>query len=305
VTAPLQTADAQAWIELCRYADKNDLDWSELSRMVNAILAMKGAQQPAEQPFITAIIDDRRAAYALDQSCTPAFLHWLDTMARREGVAANEAWNAGVAWAQGAQQAPDDPMDWPLPCDVTVGGGTMRKGVKLSTLVLRMKSLYKAATGFDADEVANRTTEERQALADAFMTKIATPLQAPALQPEPQTTGWPPSELMQDDHSGLSKALSNTPHARLNAREAAAQIRALTDDRDSWREQASARVADAVQFAAERDAALEHAAEVRAVVLEEAAQCIDKLALRNKIDSKAWTALRGNAAAIRAMKGAV
>jgi hypothetical protein len=125
---------------------------------------------------------------------------------------------------EGAQQAPDDPMDWPLPCDVTVGGGTMRKGVKLSTLVLRMKSLYKAATGFYADEVANRTTEERQALADAFMTKIATPLQAPPAQPEPQTTGWPPSELMQDDHSGLSKALSNTPHARLNAREAAAAI---------------------------------------------------------------------------------
>jgi hypothetical protein len=87
--------------------------------------------------------------------------------------------------------------------------------------------------------------------------------------------------------------------------EAAAHIQALTDDRDSWREQASARVADAVQFAAERDAALKHAAEVRAVVLEEAAQCIDKLALRHKIDSKAWTALRGNAAAIRAMKGAV
>jgi hypothetical protein len=61
----------------------------------------------------------------------------------------------------------------------------------------------------------------------------ATPLQAPPAQPEPQTTGWPPSELMQDDHSGLSKALSNTPHARLNAREAAAaisQLKPLTYD---------------------------------------------------------------------------
>jgi hypothetical protein len=58
------------------------------------------------------------------------------------------------------------------------------------------------------------------AVAGDFVSKIAPP---PA-QPEPQTTGWPLSELMQDDHSGLSKALSNTPHARLNAREAAAAI---------------------------------------------------------------------------------
>ena len=62
---------------------------------------------------------------------------------------------------------PGDPMDWPLPCDVTVGHGTMRKGVKLSTLVRRMKVLYKMATGLDADEVANRSPEERQAIFDA------------------------------------------------------------------------------------------------------------------------------------------
>ena len=62
---------------------------------------------------------------------------------------------------------PGDPMDWPLPCDITVGHGTMRKGVKLSTLVRRMKVLYKMATGLDADEVANRSPEERQAIFDA------------------------------------------------------------------------------------------------------------------------------------------
>jgi hypothetical protein len=69
--------------------------------------------------------------------------------------------------------------------------------------------------GIDGPEVA------RDLAASIF---AATPLQAPPAQPEPQTTGWPLSELMQDDHSGLSKALSNTPHARLNAREAAAAI---------------------------------------------------------------------------------
>jgi hypothetical protein len=78
--------------------------------------------------------------------------------------------------------------------------------------------------GIDGPEVA------RDLAASIF---AATPLQAPPAQPEPQTTGWPPSELMQDDHSGLSKALSNTPHARLNAREAAAaisQLKPLTYD---------------------------------------------------------------------------
>lgn len=44
-----------------------------------------------------------------------------------------------------APAAPEDPMDWPLPCDVTVGHGTIRKGCKLRTLVLRMQVLYNLA----------------------------------------------------------------------------------------------------------------------------------------------------------------
>lgn len=72
---------------------------------------------------------------------------------------------------------PVDPMDWPLPCDVTVGHGTMRKGVSLRTLVLRMKTLYEMATGNDADVVAKRTSEERQALAAKFLA-ITAPAQA-------------------------------------------------------------------------------------------------------------------------------
>ncbi len=51
-----------------------------------------------EPAFVTALIDGRRAAYNLDQSCTPEFFRWLDTMTPRSGVGANEAWNAGVAW---------------------------------------------------------------------------------------------------------------------------------------------------------------------------------------------------------------
>ena len=40
-----------------------------------------------------------------------------------------------------------DPMDTPLPCDVTVGHVTIRKGVALRILVTRMKVLYEMATG--------------------------------------------------------------------------------------------------------------------------------------------------------------
>lgn len=84
-----------------------------------------------------------------------------------------EQFNAIAATLEAAlvQPAPD-PMDWPLPCDVTVGHGTMRKGVSLRILVMRMKSLYEMATGNDADTVANRTPEERKALADKFLAAI-------------------------------------------------------------------------------------------------------------------------------------
>jgi len=72
-----------------------------------------------------------------------------------------------------AQAAPADPMAWPLPCDVTVGHVTMRQGVKLSTLVLRMKALYQMATGEDADVVAARTLEERSRMFATFQAQIA------------------------------------------------------------------------------------------------------------------------------------
>jgi hypothetical protein len=42
---------------------------------------------------------------------------------------------------------PADPMDTPLPCDVTVGHGTHRKGTRLGSLVARMKMLHEAAFG--------------------------------------------------------------------------------------------------------------------------------------------------------------
>lgn len=49
---------------------------------------------------------------------------------------------AALAAVPQAPAAPSDPMDWPLPCDVTVGHITIRKGCELRTLVLRMQVLY-------------------------------------------------------------------------------------------------------------------------------------------------------------------
>jgi hypothetical protein len=46
-----------------------------------------------------------------------------------------------------APEAPTDPMDTPLPCDVKVGGGTHRKGTSLRCLVARMQMLHRAAFG--------------------------------------------------------------------------------------------------------------------------------------------------------------
>lgn len=46
---------------------------------------------------------------------------------------------------------PAEPMDWPLPCDVKVGHGTIRKGCSLRTLVKRMQVLYDMATSHQHD----------------------------------------------------------------------------------------------------------------------------------------------------------
>ena len=103
--------------------------------------------------------------------------------------------------------APADPMDWPLPCDVTVGHGTMCKGVSLRTLVARMKVLYEMATGNNADEVANRTPETRAALADAFRAKIApTPQPAPAgATPQCPTCGTHEVAFVRECHNSACR----------------------------------------------------------------------------------------------------
>jgi len=42
-------------------------------------------------------------------------------------------------------QEPENPLDMPLPCDIKIGAGTIKKGCKLSVLVHRMNVLYQMA----------------------------------------------------------------------------------------------------------------------------------------------------------------
>lgn len=60
-----------------------------------------------------------------------------------------QAWTAAqcanFSSAPGTPEAPVDPLDTALPCDIKVGNGTIRKGCKLRTLVARMESLYRMA----------------------------------------------------------------------------------------------------------------------------------------------------------------
>lgn len=51
----------------------------------------------------------------------------------------------GCKIKQKLTQTPADPLDMPLPCDITVGHGTHKKGTKLRLLVARMGLLYEDA----------------------------------------------------------------------------------------------------------------------------------------------------------------
>lgn len=73
-----------------------------------------------------------------DDSVTSEFLTWLQNEAAREGVAANVAWNAGVAWARASLLA-SEPASWKKDC------------ITLTALQLR-HALDFTAPDFDTDE---------------------------------------------------------------------------------------------------------------------------------------------------------
>jgi len=63
----------------------------------------------------------------------------------RELAARRAGYDAGFEKGRLSAGGTPDPMDWPLPCDVTVGHGTIGRGCALRTLVGRMSVLYDMA----------------------------------------------------------------------------------------------------------------------------------------------------------------
>lgn len=52
--------------------------------------------------------------------------------------------------AQEPRPEPDDPLDWPLPCDVKIGHGTHKKGTTLRSLQIRANAIYEMARDYSA-----------------------------------------------------------------------------------------------------------------------------------------------------------
>jgi hypothetical protein len=69
----------------------------------------------------------------------------ISDMARRFKTPSHERGVCNEAYQVLRSLAPTDPLDMPLPCDVTVGHGTHKKGTALRSLVLRMGLLYEDA----------------------------------------------------------------------------------------------------------------------------------------------------------------
>lgn len=57
-----------------------------------------------------------------------------------------DCWSSAITEvADEMERERNDPLDTPLPCDITVGHVTIKKGVPLRTLVTRMQVLYDMA----------------------------------------------------------------------------------------------------------------------------------------------------------------
>lgn len=86
-------------------------------------------------------------------------------------------WSIGAftIWCAAKREASTesaDPMDWPLPCDVTVGAGTNKKGTSLRALVARMQMLHRAASaafpGAQGGNTGNEPLRNPEGLAGAL-----------------------------------------------------------------------------------------------------------------------------------------
>lgn len=175
-------------------------------------------------------------SYPTPKAAVAALINWHVSVAQDPLV-------NGLAPSPGidaAGQKPDDPMDWPLPCDVTVGAGTMRKGVKLRTLVLRMTVLHEMAMG-------KRWSPTLEAAAEKIAAERAAP---PAAQPDaapPTPAPRTAQEMFQQEYDRAAKYLADIrpakpmqaaaqPAAQPSAEWLAEAVRLLDDYRDAVRD---------------------------------------------------------------------
>lgn len=88
-------------------------------------------------------------AHVADPDITPKMVETYAEFVRWRGIveagAGDRTALAADERAEGAK--PADPLDWPLPCSVTVGHITISKGCKLRALVARMQAMYRTAQG--------------------------------------------------------------------------------------------------------------------------------------------------------------
>jgi hypothetical protein len=112
-------------------------------------------------------------------------------------------WEFWTAAKREASTEPSDPMDWPLPCDVKVGAGTIKKGCKLRTLVTRMHMLHRMAM-----EGLPKVTPEQQA---AFFAMF------PHLKPADSGAGALTASAENSAISGAGQNGDKTAEARMVA----------------------------------------------------------------------------------------
>lgn len=126
--------------------------YDDIAHLLAAVPADQGAREPVSAKRYSPALGntsnwDQQAPAIMEEDEIGEYVRFEDYALLERCLFQMQ--NAAIqlaAASQGAQEAePLDPMDWPLPCDVTVGAGTMRKGVSLRTLVMRMEVLHRMA----------------------------------------------------------------------------------------------------------------------------------------------------------------
>lgn len=90
----------------------------------------------------------------------------------------------------GPVNSPADPLDTPLPCDITVGSGTIKKGCSLRTLVAKMKVLHSMAMESPLAKRADQVELVAPGTAGVQLRRKSAPIPPP---PEP-----PPARTIRD-----------------------------------------------------------------------------------------------------------